>query len=226
MRRIRAEHLLPFACAGAAALLIGSEFMTTFEFNAAGENTLKVSEAADRHSYAMLVLGVFSLGALLIAVGGGSRPAATGVAVAGVAAVLLFLLLDLPDAGQVGIFDDETFRPAKAEPVAGFWLELTGAVVLAICGGALATLNSEQLGALIRSRSEEETPPPRVELTTDKAPTEEKPVRKPRRGRTRAINAPGPEAGTKKPPGGTNSGAPEKAPAKRKKAKAPKTETG
>ena len=40
---------------------------------------------------------------------------------------------------------------AKAEPATGFWLQLTGALVLAICGGALATLSPDQLRAFART---------------------------------------------------------------------------
>ncbi len=39
-----------------------------------------------RHNYAMLVLAMFAIGALLVAVGAGSKPAAVAVAVAGVVA--------------------------------------------------------------------------------------------------------------------------------------------
>ena len=209
MRRIRAEHLLPIACAGAAGLLIASEFMTTFEFDAAGPTTLKVSEAADRHSYAMLVLGVFSLIALAIAVLGRSRPAAVAVAVGGVSALLLFLLLDLPDAGKVGSLNDPQFVNAKADPVRGFWLELIGAVVLAICGGALATLSASQLGALRGAAGpgdgEGEPSPPRRDRAS----------RRPLRGlRSRPINnpdaAPSPNPGDAASGGRGNSGRPER----------------
>ena len=70
------ERLLPIACIAGAALLIASEFMTTFRLDAAGETTLQLSEAADRHNYAMLVIGLFAIGAVILAVyaGSSSRP--------------------------------------------------------------------------------------------------------------------------------------------------------
>jgi hypothetical protein len=147
---LRPEHLLPVVCAGAAILLAASEFMDTFRFNAAPGQTFEVDSAADRHHYALVVLAVFALGALVMAVASGSKPAAAAVAIAGAVALLFFLLLDLPDAGNVGTLDDprESFFNATADPDTGFWVELAGSALLAISGGALATLSSEQLRRL------------------------------------------------------------------------------
>ena len=156
MRRIaalRPEHLLPVVCAGAAALLGASEFMDVFHFNPPSGvpgQTFAVDTAADRHHYALLVLAIFAAIALVLAIASGSKPAAAAVAIAGAAALLLFLLVDLPDAGNVGTFNDprESFFNAQADPATGFWVELAGAVLLAVSGGALATLNPEQLRRL------------------------------------------------------------------------------
>jgi MFS family permease len=148
MRRVRAEHLLPLACAAACAMLAASEFMDTFELNGPGPALQAVQPASDQHHYALLVLAGFALVALAFAVLAGSKPAATAVAVCGAGALLIFLLIDLPDAGKVGTI--EGFTQAKAEPATGFWLQLAGALVLAICGGALATLSPEQLRAFAR----------------------------------------------------------------------------
>jgi hypothetical protein len=147
--RLRAEHLLPLACAAAIAMLAASEFMDTFNLNGPGP-TLEIRQSAvDQHHYALLVLAGFALVALLIAVLTGSKPAATAVAICGAGALLIFLLIDLPDAGRVDTIAN--FTEAEAEPATGFWLELTGALVLAICGGALATLTPDQLRAFARS---------------------------------------------------------------------------
>ena len=158
----RIERLLPIACLAGAALLIASEFMTTFRLDAAGETTLRVSEAADRHNYAMLVIGLFAIGAVVLAVYAGSKPAAIAVAVAGWVALLVFLLADLPDAGKLGTIDDpnQPFLPAEAKPEGGFWVELIGSLVLAVCGAALATLSSAQLRSLGGRFSREEPRPP------------------------------------------------------------------
>jgi hypothetical protein len=148
---LRAEHLLPLACAGASAVLGASEFMDTFKLNGPGPSTQAVQTASDQHHYALLVLAIFALVALTIAVIAGSKPTAAAVAICGVGALLAFLLIDLPDAGKVGAINSTTLTEAKAVPAAGFWLELGGALVLAICGGALATLSPDQLRAFARS---------------------------------------------------------------------------
>jgi hypothetical protein len=150
---LRVEYLLPIACLAAAACVAAAEFSTLFEFNrgTSGE-PLKTTAAADRHYYALLVLAVFAVVALTIAVLTGSRPAAAAVAVAGGMSLLIFLLVDLPDVNVEGPLDEPYFFTSKAEPANGFWLELIGTVSLALAGGALATLRSDQLRMLVPRR--------------------------------------------------------------------------
>jgi hypothetical protein len=68
--------------------------------------------------------------------------AAMAIAVCGLVALLIFLIGDLPKVNNVGTLDDprQSFIDAEAKPVAGFWLELIGALVLTVCGAALATM--------------------------------------------------------------------------------------
>ncbi len=152
LSRLRAEYVLPFACAAAALCVGASELMATFEFDLGPGGGQRTIEAADRHSYALLVLAVFALVAVAVAVIAGSRPAAVAVAVTGGLALLFFLVVDLPDVGQQGTFDDPTavFFATEATPGSGFWLELVGSVALAASGAALATLRPDQLQALWR----------------------------------------------------------------------------
>ena len=141
-----ATLLLAAACLVSALVLAASELMVTFEIVDPGGEALERLEAADRHGYVMLVIAFFALFCLALAVLEGSKPAAVAIAVAGGLALLLFLVIDLPDAGQVGTVDDPVFfANAETEPQAGFWLELLGALSLAVSGAALATLTPEQL---------------------------------------------------------------------------------
>jgi hypothetical protein len=141
------EIMLPLACLASALLLVASELITTFELTPPGGEPLDVIEAADRHSYAMLVLAIFAIFTLAVTAMSGSKAAAMAVAAAGAVALLIFLLADLPRAGQIGTLDDprQTFIDAEAVPQAGFWFELLGALGLAVSGAALATLTPEQL---------------------------------------------------------------------------------
>lgn len=149
-------RLLPYACVISALALGVSERMTTFQLVSGSQGVgtpLCNVEAADRHHYALAVLATFAILAVVVAVLGASRPAAVGVAIAGVGALLLFLIVDLPKANDVGSISgvcdlaDQGFD-AKAVPQSGFWLEMVGAVALTLSGTALAMLNSDQLGAL------------------------------------------------------------------------------
>jgi hypothetical protein len=68
--------------------------------------------------------------------------------VCGVIALLIFLIGDLPDVNKIGTLDDprQSFIDAEAKPVAGFWLELIGSLVLTVCGAALATMRPSDAG--------------------------------------------------------------------------------
>ena len=76
-------------------------------------------------------------------------------------ALLLFLILDLPDAGKLGDLEDPIrgFASAKAEPQEGFWLEAIGATILALAGAAFATLTPSQLRALGTARRRKRAKP-------------------------------------------------------------------
>lgn len=151
--RFHPERLLPFACIAAAVALFASELTTTFQFVPAGGEALCDQQAADRHHLALGVIALFAIGAVLVAVLGPSKPAAISVAIAGLAALALFLIVDLPDANSVGTLGEKcTSIPsqfdAKAEPQAGFWLEMVGALALTFSGAILATLTPDQLASL------------------------------------------------------------------------------
>jgi hypothetical protein len=152
--RFQPERLLPFACIAAAGALFASELTTTFQFVPPGGEGGCEQQASDRHHLALGVIALFAVVAVVVAVLGASRPAAMAVAIAGVAALLLFLIVDVPDANRVGTLADfcaslpNQLDDAKAVPQAGFWLEMVGALALALSGGALATLTPDQLATL------------------------------------------------------------------------------
>jgi hypothetical protein len=189
-------RLLPLAVLAAAVVLFASELMTTFEFTPQGGEVQLEQQAADRHGNALIVIAVFAIIALAVAVFTGSKPAATAVAVAGVVALLVFLLADLPDANTTGTLDtDQSFIDAEAVPREGFYTELLGALALSVTGIALATMNSEQLLALRPGRRKAESekkksesePEPEPESQAKAKETEEEPPkrRSPRRAQPR-----------------------------------------
>lgn len=157
----RSETLLVLACAAGAALLAGSQFTTMFELTPPGGEAISTIDASDQHGYATLVLAVSALVMLVIGIGARreslAQIAGFAVAACGVVALLIFLVVDLPDANNIGTLDDarESFIDAKAEPAAGFWFELVGSLLLAVCGGALATLGPESFA--LRSRGTDDS---------------------------------------------------------------------
>jgi hypothetical protein len=150
----RLERLLPLACLAGAGVLFASELMTTFDLTPPGVDPQCALSAADRHHYAPLVLAVAAIIAVVVVLASGSKPAAISVAACGVLALLIFLVIDLPDANNVGTINDtcgsieQSFIDAKAVPQVGFWMELLGSLSLAISGLALASLTPDQLIAL------------------------------------------------------------------------------
>jgi hypothetical protein len=156
-------------------MLAASQFTDIFQLTPEGGEALAAIDASDQHGFANLVLAGFALLMLLLGLSAGSARTQAGslslaqvafvaVAVCGVAGLLIFLIGDLPDVNKVGTLDDprESFIDAKAEPQAGFWLELVGSAVLAVCGAALATMRPAAQPTEVRSeaRAEERAPEP------------------------------------------------------------------
>ncbi len=171
MNSSRLIRLLPIACIAAAVLLFASELMTTFEFTPPGAEPLADQGGADRHGNALALLAAFAIGAVLVAVFAASKPAAIAVAASGGISLLVFLLVDLPDANAVGTLNDarQSYFDAEAVPQGGFFLEMIGALLLTITGVALATLTPEQLDSLRPRDKERSEPPPRPRVADDEA---------------------------------------------------------
>jgi hypothetical protein len=104
----------------------------------------------DRHGPALLVVAGFAL-VMLVGVLRGARPAMAAVAVCGVVALAIAVVVDLPrldDTGQVGAL----YSDASAGPEAGFWLELCGGALLLVAGGGLLAV-ARRSGAPVDERS-------------------------------------------------------------------------
>jgi hypothetical protein len=173
----RTETLLVLACAAAAGMLGVSQFTDIFHLTPPGGEALKAIHASDQHGYATLVLAIFALILIVVAIAARGEQlgqvAAVAIAVCGLVALLIFLIGDLPKVNNVGTLDDprQSFIDAEAKPVAGFWLELIGALVLTVCGAALATLRpdrtsaAETHGGRIHDGAVPEPATPRLERT-------------------------------------------------------------
>ncbi len=166
MKLAKAELILPLTIVLAAVALGASEFMTTFEFTPPGGDPISDQLAGDRHGYAMLLLAVFAVASLVIAVAGGQRAAAWATAGFGVAALALFLVVDLPDVNKLGDVEVANLglTTAEAVPQPGFWLEAGASIALGLAAIAFAGQGAEQRQAprrlleFRRSRGRRERP--------------------------------------------------------------------
>jgi hypothetical protein len=150
-------YLLPLACGLGAVMLAASSFMVRFRIDVEGTIVQHVRWGG-LLTVSLLVLACFAFVAILAAIATGSRPAALAVAAAGATALVIVLVVELPDVNQRGTL--ETFVTGKAEPGPGFWFELAGALVLAACGAAFASLPEQALDRLSRKREREELSEP------------------------------------------------------------------
>lgn len=88
------------------------------------------------HGYALLII---ALAGAVMAFGAfrGSRPAAIALAVLGAAALLVVLIVDLPDINATGLYGRD-YEQAEAQAAIGFYLETAGAILLLLAGVATA----------------------------------------------------------------------------------------
>lgn len=158
------QRLIPIICLIAGLLLIGSELLDTFAIENPEGVAVATVDAGSRHGFALGLLGIVAIGATLLAVLAGSRPAAIAVAVCGLAALILFAAVDLPDVGAQDLIADPNQDYTEGTAVAddGFWVSIGASVLLIIGGGLLASLSRDQLAALRPGRgaasSDERTP--------------------------------------------------------------------
>ena len=102
--------------------------------NAAGS----VRTGSDQHSWALGVMGVAGAAAAVLGRATRQRLPALAATMLGLIALVIALTVDLPDVTASGVTTD--LEIGDAEPAAGFWVELVGAVVLTAGAGVLALL--------------------------------------------------------------------------------------
>jgi hypothetical protein len=125
-----------FAVAGLAGvvLLVAATLSTVIAVKVVTVQKASYS-GYDRHGLALVLIAGFAL----LMLGGalrGARPAMLAVAVAGIAALLIAIVGDLPDVhktGEVG----QLYEGARASPHAGYYLETLGGALLLLTGGGL-----------------------------------------------------------------------------------------
>jgi hypothetical protein len=109
----------------------------------------------DRHGLALVLIAAFAL----VMLGGalrGARPAMLAVAVAGIVALLIAIVGDLPDVHKTGEIG-QLYEGARASPHLGYYLETLGGALLLLAGGGLLLFAGRGPG---RSAAEPPAAPP------------------------------------------------------------------
>jgi hypothetical protein len=121
-----------------ALLLVVAEFTTLFTVHEVGVSAAVRSVTTGSHdSYAMILIAALAVVLAWGAVSTGNRWALVALLAVGIAALLIALISDLPDAqasGTIGSLQ-AGFKTATNKPSAGLYLETLGAIVLMIGGG-------------------------------------------------------------------------------------------
>jgi hypothetical protein len=129
--------------AGGGLVLIVSDFLTLYHVDVVTASCSDLASpnlrdacstsAGGHHGYALAVLGAIAVVMAWGAAVGASRPAGIALLVLGLVSLVIVLAVDLPDIHKTGIVGDQ-FSSAKANPGAGFWLEIVGAALVAGAG--------------------------------------------------------------------------------------------
>jgi hypothetical protein len=136
-KRERLLELVTITALLGGCLLIIAEFLTLFEISSHGI-VVKEQAGGTNHAYAMLVVGVGTIVATLLARATEQRPPAVGIIVLAAFALAFALLGDLPDATRSDLVRGA--RIADASPALGLWTELAGAIIALGSGLALLAL--------------------------------------------------------------------------------------
>jgi hypothetical protein len=115
-----------------------AEFTTLFTVHTVGVSApIKSVGTGSHNSYGMILVAVLAVVLAWAATSTGNRWALVALVGLGIAALLIALVADLPDAQASGTIGSVQagFKSASAKPSAGLYLETLGAIVLMIAGG-------------------------------------------------------------------------------------------
>lgn len=132
-----------------ALIVILSQFVAAFSIEDSFGEVISNVTLLDKHGIVALLFGVAAAIAVVFAIATGSRTATIVVIGLGVGVILIFLIVDLPDVGDTGLYDTpgQGNLDATGSAAAGLWLELTGGVILVLAGLAMSSLDAVQLRA-------------------------------------------------------------------------------
>ncbi|MBK5234016.1 MAG: hypothetical protein JJE13_13690 [Thermoleophilia bacterium] len=140
-----------------ALIVIISQVVTAYALEDQLGNVIATVDLLDKHGFITALFGLAAALAVVFAVATGSRAATIVIIGLGAAVILVFLIVDVPDIGNTGMYDTPGAGnlDATGKAAAGLWLELTGGLILVLSGLALSTLNAIQLRAIGPKRSDQ-----------------------------------------------------------------------
>lgn len=130
-----------------ALVVILSQVVTAYSLENELTEVVDTVNLLDKHGVITAIFALIAAVAVVFAVATGNRGAAIVVVGMGVAVVLVFLFVDLPDVGETGMFNTSIAGniDVTGKAAAGLWLELTGGVILILTGVAMALMTESQL---------------------------------------------------------------------------------
>lgn len=133
-----------------ALIVLLSQMVTGFTLVDETDSVIANVTLFDTHGFIAALFALVAALVLVFAVATGSRAAVAVVIAMGIGTVLVFLLIDLPDVGNTGLFNTPGAGnlDATGKAAAGLWMELVGGLVLILGGTALVRLDESQLRAI------------------------------------------------------------------------------
>ena len=133
-----------------ALIVILSQVVTAYSLENEFGEILDTVTLLSKHGVITAILGLLAALAVVFAVAAGNRSATILIIGIGIAVILIFLLVDLPDIGSTGMFNTPTAGnlDATGRAESGLWLELVGGVILILGGLALRTLDDDGLRSI------------------------------------------------------------------------------
>jgi hypothetical protein len=144
---VKAAHAaLAFAGVAGVVALVLATFLPVIEIAVAQDAEITADldrslSGFDRHSIALVLIGLVAGAMHAGALARGSRPAMLAVAVLGAAALAIAVVADAPDLDKTGPIG-ELYEEASASAGAGFYAETLGGALLLIAGGGMLALGA------------------------------------------------------------------------------------
>jgi len=159
-----------------------SQFVTAYALEDRFGIAVETVSLFSKHGPFVLVMAVVAAAALAWSIMSGSRQALVPVLGMGIAIILVFLLVDLPDTGNTGLYNTPGSGNLEATgtAAAGLWLELIGGVVITLGAISLLTLDQQTLSSVRGgtgrpAKRRQRSRGPNSQSPADKAPSRRRP---------------------------------------------------